>query len=140
MSVERNIQLVKDAYAAFVRGDIATIVDSLTDDVEWEGVKGTEGVLPHAGVRRGKAEVAKFFQQVGSTLAFDRFEPQEYVAQADTVVAIGRYSGTMKTSGRVAAGDWVMVFNLRDGKVARFREFTDSAALVRAHQGAAVEA
>ena len=138
MSADRNTQVVKDAYAGFLRGDIAAVLDSLTDDVQWEGVKGTEGAVPQGGLRRGKAEVATFFEQVNSTFAFDRFEPQEYVAQGDTVVAIGRYSGTVKGSGTHTASDWTMVFTFRDGKIARFREFCDSAAIVRAYAGVLV--
>jgi ketosteroid isomerase-like protein len=135
MSADRNTQVVKDAYAAFLRGDVAGILNLLTDDVEWEGVKGTEGTLPQAGLRRGKAGVARFFQEVDTTTQFDRFEPQEFVAQGDTVVAVGVYSGIAKANGQRAGSDWVMVFNMRDGKVARFREFCDSAALVRAYGG-----
>ena len=138
MSADRNTQVVKDAYAAFLRGDIAAILDALTDDIEWEGVKGTEGTLPQAGPRRGKAEVARFFQEVDSTTRFDRFEPQEYIAQGDTVVAVGMYSGIAKANGQRATSDWTMVFNMRDGKIARFREFCDSAALVRAYGGVLV--
>jgi ketosteroid isomerase-like protein len=137
MSAERNTQVVKDAYAAFVRGDVAAILASVADDVEWEGVKGAEGVVPQAGVRHGRAAVAQFFQQVNDTIAFETFEPREYVAQDDVVVAIGRYSGKAKPTGRAVGGDFVMVFTIRDGKVARFREFTDSAMLVRAFSQAA---
>ena len=132
MSAERNTQVVKDAYAAFVRGDVAAILDVVADDVEWEGVKGAEGVVPQAGVRQGRAAVAQFFQQVNETIAFETFEPGEYVAQGDLVVAIGRYSGKARPTGRALGGDFAMVFSIRDGKIARFREFTDSAMLVRA--------
>jgi ketosteroid isomerase-like protein len=132
MSEPRNTQIVREAYAAFGRGDINAIVSLLTDDVEWEGVKGTEGVLPQAGRRRGKAAITEFFGQVDSTTQFDTFEPLEFVAQADTVVCIGRYSGKAKTTGRSIAADWVMVFSFRGDKIARFREFTDSAQLVKA--------
>jgi ketosteroid isomerase-like protein len=137
MSADRNTQVVKDAYAAFLRGDVASILDNVADDVEWEGVKGAEGVLPQAGVRRGRAAVAQFFQQVNDTVAFETFDPIEYVATGDTVVAIGRYSGKAKPTGRALGSDWAMVFTIRDGKVTRFREFTDSAMLVRAFAAAA---
>ena len=138
MSADRNTQVVKDAYAAFLRGDVAAILNVLTDDVEWEGVKGTEGTLPQAGLRRGKAEVARFFQEVDSSTQFERFEPQEYIAQGESVAVVGTYSGIAKTNGQRSSSDWVMVFTMRDGKVARFREFCDSAALVRAYGGVLV--
>ncbi len=133
MSAEQNTQIVKDAYAAFGRGDVNAILAALDDSIEWEGVKGTEGVAPHAGIRRGKAAVAEFFQILSTTLDFQLFEPREFVAQGDAVVAIGRYKAAIKATKKVSESDWVMVFNIRNGKVARFREFTDSAAIVRAY-------
>src|SRR6187455_2164154 len=133
MSETQNTQIVKDAYAAFGRGDVNAILALLDENVEWEGVKGTEGVAPHAGKRQGKAAVGQFFQQLGSTLDFQLFEPREFVAQGDSVVAIGRYKATVKATKKVSESDWVMVFNFRNGKIVRFREFTDSAAVIRAY-------
>jgi hypothetical protein len=132
MSDSRNTQIVKDAYAAFQRGDISAILNLLTEDIEWEGVKGTEGVLPQAGKRHGRAAVQEFFGQVGATTQFDTFEPREFIAQGDTVVAIGHYAGKAKPTGRSIATDWVMVFAFRGDKIASFREFTDSAQIVKA--------
>ena len=132
----QNTQVVKDAYAAFGRGDVNGILALVDDNVEWEGVKGTEGVAPHAGLRRGKAAVREFFAIVGSTLDFQAFEPKDFVAQGDTVVALGSYKATIKTTKRSMGSDWAMVFTFRNGKIARFREFTDSAAVVRAYAAA----
>ena len=35
MKEQENIALVQRMYEAFARGDIQTIVENLTDDVEW---------------------------------------------------------------------------------------------------------
>ena len=132
-----NTQLIKDAYAAFQRGDIAAILSSCDENVEWQGVIGTEGVLPQSGLRRGHAQVAEFFKQVAETTDFVSFEPKEFVAQGDKVVALGSYSAKMKPSGQNYSSDWVMLFTVRNGKVTAFREFSDSAQLVRAYKGEA---
>ncbi len=133
MSDAQNIQTVKDAYAAFGRGDVNGILALLDDGIEWEGVKGAEGVAPHAGLRRGKPAVAEFFSLIGSSLEFHTFEPREFIAQGDAVVAIGFYNVTVKETKGQSKGDWAMVFNFRNGKIVRFREFTDSASVVRAY-------
>ena len=101
MSEAQNTQVIKDAYTAFQRGDIKTILDSLDDNVVWQGVIGTEGVLPQSGVRRGRAAVAEFFKQVADTTDFTEFTPQTFVAQGDIVVALGRYSAKLKPSGGI---------------------------------------
>jgi ketosteroid isomerase-like protein len=131
MSEARNTQIVKDAYAAFLRGDIAAILAMVDDAVQWQGVIGTEGVLPQAGLRQGRDAVAEFFSQVDATVGFDEFAPGEFIAQGDQVAVVGSYRGRAKTTGERFETVWVMVFTIRDGKIARFREFTDSAQLVR---------
>jgi ketosteroid isomerase-like protein len=137
MSEAQNTQVIKDAYAAFQRGDVKTILDSLDDNVVWQGVIGTEGVLPQSGVRQGRAAVAEFFKQVADTTDFTEFTPQTFVAQGDIVVALGRYSAKLKPSGGTMSSSWVMVFTLKNGKVIDFKEYSDSAQMVRAYKGVA---
>lgn len=138
MSETANTQIVRDAYAAFQRGDIDQILALVDDDVEWEAVKGAEGVAPTAGVRRGRSGVAEFFSQLAASTSFQKFEPREFIAQGDHVVAIGAYELTVAATSRRVAAEWVMVFTIRNGRVARFREWTDSAQVVRAYATVAV--
>ena len=137
MAEAENTQVIKDAYAAFQRGDVAAIVNACDENVEWHGVIGTEGVLPQSGLRHGRAAVAEFFKQVAESTDFNSFEPKEFVAQGDTVVALGSYSARMKPSGNSFSSTWVMVFTVRNGKIAKFQEYSDSAQLVRAYKGVA---
>ena len=129
MSEAQNTKVVQEAYAAFGRGDIPGLLGSMTDDVTWRPVIGTAKHVPFSGERKGKAGVAEFFKIVSETEDFQQFEPREFIAQGNTVVAIGHYRAATKASGRTFDSDFVMVFTLRDGKVAAFREFTDSAAV-----------
>jgi ketosteroid isomerase-like protein len=129
MSEAQNTKVVQDAYAAFGRGDIPTLLGYMTDDVQWQPVLGTGKHVPFSGERTGKAAVAEFFKIVAETEDFQQFEPREFVAQGDKVVAIGRYRAITKATGKTFESDFVMVFTLRGGKVAGFREFTDSAAV-----------
>jgi ketosteroid isomerase-like protein len=47
-------------------------------------------------------------------------------------VAIGEYLWRSKVTGRVFDAHFVHVVNIRDGKIYRFREYTDTAAAVAA--------
>lgn len=129
MSEAENTKVVQDAYAAFGRGDIPTLLGYMTEDVHWRPVIGTGKQVPFSGERKGKAGVAEFFKQVAASEDFQQFEPREFVAQGDMVVAIGHYRGVTKATGKMFDSDFAMVFTLRGGKVATFREFTDSAAI-----------
>jgi ketosteroid isomerase-like protein len=124
-----NTKVVQDAYAAFGRGDVQSILNSLTDDIQWRAVIGAGTQVPYSGERRGKAAVAEFFKQVAEAEDFEVFEPKEFTAQGDTVVAVGHYRAKVKKTGRTFESDFAMVFTLKGGKVAAFREFTDSAAI-----------
>jgi uncharacterized protein len=124
-----NTKVVQDAYAAFGRGDIPTLLGYMTDDIHWRPVIGTAKHVPFSGERRGKAAVAEFFKQVSASEDFQQFEPREFVAQGDKVVALGHYRAVTKATGKTFDSDFVMVFTLRGGKVAAFQEFTDSAGI-----------
>jgi uncharacterized protein len=123
-----NIKVVQEAYAAFGRGDVQAILDRLDDSVAWTAVYGAGSNVPMAGERRGKAAVAEFFKLVATHVNFARFEPKEFVATGDKVVALGHY--TAKTSAnKEFDSDFAMVFTMQNGKVTKFQEFLNTAAL-----------
>lgn len=124
MSEAANVELVQQAYAAFKRGDIPAVLDSLTDDIEWI----EPDVPPLGGVYRGKESVAVFFKKLGDMSEFTSFEPIKYVAQGDHVVALGHYNATVRATGKAYECDWAMLFVITNGKVSKFQEFTDTAA------------
>ena len=134
MSTEANIEIAKKAYADFGRGDIASILAVLADDALW--ITPGEGI-PTEGTRHGKAEVTAFFQAVADTWNFTAFEPREFVASGDTVVAIGSYAATARATGKSISSEWTMVWKFRSSKVTHFREYTDTLALKNAVSGVA---
>jgi len=128
MSEADNTKVVQEAYAAFGRGDVQSILDRLDDGIVWQGVYGAASNVPMAGERRGKPAVAEFFKLVATHVNFSRFEPKEFVATGDKVVTLGHY--TAKTSAnKEFDSDFAMVFTMRNGKVTKFQEFLNTAAL-----------
>ena len=126
MSEQENIGVVKQAYENFKTGNIEAILNQLSDDVDWR-LPDIENV-PFAGARRGRAQVAEFFSVLADAQDTRSFEPREFVAQGDKVVALGTYEWAVKASGRAYGGDWAHVFTVRDGKIAAFHEYMDTAA------------
>jgi ketosteroid isomerase-like protein len=128
MSEADNTKVVQDAYAAFGRGDVQSILDRLDDGIVWQGVYGAGSNVPMAGEKQGKPAVAEFFKLVATHVNFTRFEPKEFVAAGDKVVTLGHY--TAKTSAnKEFDSDFAMVFTMRNGKVTKFQEFLNTAAL-----------
>lgn len=128
--VRQNVDVVQQTYEAFGRGDIPAVLNLLTDDVEWTFQ--APSVVPFAGTRHGREGVAEFFSLVGENLEFQQFEPRNFVAQGDIVVVLGYERNLIKPTGRTFEQEWVHVYTLRDGKIAKHRGFEDTAAYVEA--------
>ena len=125
MNAEKNVEIVQNAYAAFSQGDMGALFDCFADDILWI----TPGNSAFAGERRGKGEVADFFRMLDEQWEILAFEPREYLASGNRVVALGRYDMRARSTGRAAASHWAMVWTVRDGKLTRFQEYTDTSTL-----------
>ena len=62
MSADANIKTIAEVYQAFGRGDVAAIIDTVTDDVDW-AAEAASSAAPWYGVRHGKDAVAAFFSE-----------------------------------------------------------------------------
>lgn len=134
MAEHENVQTVQQLYAAFHRGDRAAFLNTLADTIEWF-VPGPTQILPWAGLRRGREQVAQFFAEFAQTAETEQFEPQEFIAQGERVVVLGQRRDRVKATGRIFESDWVQVFSLSEGKIVRFHGYIDTAALVAAFRG-----
>ena len=132
MNEQANTQLIQQAYEAFGRGDVLAVLSMLTDDVDWYTPGSSD--IPYAGRRRGRDGAAKFFRllsEADETLAFD---PREFFANGDKVVVLVSYQGRARATGKMIEQEWIQVFTVRNGKIASFREFYDTAAIAAAYR------
>ncbi len=134
MNEQENIKVVQQAYSNFKNGDIAALLNLLSEDIQWQ-IPDIENV-PFAGKRQGRKEVAGFFSSLAEVQEAINFEPQEFIAQGDKVVILGRYQWRLKATGKEYGGDWAHVFTVRDGIVTNFQEYTDTAVAATAFQKA----
>ena len=129
-----NITHVQNMYAAFGRGDVASIIAGASPDIDWESV-GRQSDFPALGPRKGSKEVEEFFRIVAENEDFSDFSPREFYPVEDKVFVLGSYRLKIKKTGKPIASEWVHVFTLKDGKVTRFREHTDTAQFAEAYRG-----
>ena len=134
MNEQQNLDLVRRGYEAFGRGDIDALLELLAEDIEWASPGPPE--LPTAGTRRGRQQVAEFFQAVDQVFEIQRFEPKSFIAQGDVVVVLGNDTAKVKATGKVLTDEWAHAFTIRDGKIAAMREYLDTAAVVAELQAA----
>lgn len=132
MSEIENTNIVQNVYENFKAGEIKALLNLLSDDIEWQ-LPEIDNV-PFAGKRRGQEQMGQFFASLVDTQEVQHFEPREFIADGDKVVALGHYAWHVKATGREFGGDFAHVFTMSNGKVIRFHEYMDTAAAAAAHR------
>src|SRR2546430_15121753 len=95
IATKSNVQLIQDAFADFLSGNIPGIINICTDDIVWGSYKNPE--IPFAGNFFGKEGVMEFFKGVSENINYFAFEPCEYISQDDVVAVFGHHAGTVKS-------------------------------------------
>jgi uncharacterized protein len=120
---EQNVELVEGIYGAFARGDVPAVLGAFADDIEWFEAEG----MPYGGLHRGGEAVAqKVFGPITEDVEGFGVTPEELIGSGPTVAAVVRYTGTGKATGKALDVPAVHVWDIRDGKAARFRQFMDT--------------
>jgi ketosteroid isomerase-like protein len=126
MSADVNIKTIQSVYEAFGRGDVAAILDNVTDDVDW-AVEAASTGAPWYGARKGKAGVTSFFEGFGSTMEVEEFAPYAFGASEDEVFTVVRLRTKSRSTGRASAMNLHHYFKFRDGLISSFRGSEDTA-------------
>lgn len=126
-----NLALVQRTYAAFSAGDIAAILANGTPDIVWIS-GGSRDDFPTLGHWDGLEGAAGFFAAVAKHDTFTSFDVKSIHAADGMVFALGHYGITATATGKHFESDFVHVFTIANAKVARFQEFTDTAAFLKA--------
>jgi ketosteroid isomerase-like protein len=130
MTIQENVQTVKDFFAAVGRGDTQGLLALSVEDIEWI-IPGEK--WPLAGTHRGQAGLADLLQRA-SEMEISYPEPPEFVAQGDRVLMVGFARGKVKATNRTFEDHFVFAITVRNGKVTNIREYIDTQALARASQ------
>ncbi|MEO9340841.1 nuclear transport factor 2 family protein [Mesorhizobium sp. SB112] len=130
MSIETNIQAVKDFFAAIGRGDREALLALVAEDIEWI-IPGKD--WPLAGTHRGHAGLTDLLETASKSIETST-EPREFVAQGDRVLVLGFTSGKIKATNKMFEDDWIFAITVRDGRLTNIREYVDTQALARASQ------
>ena len=131
MSIQENVQIVKDFFAAMGSRDKQGLLALVAKDIEWI-IPGED--WPLAGTHRGHAGLADLLQKASETVETSYPEPPEFVAQGDRVMVVGVATGKIKATNKPFKDDWIFAITVRNGKVANIREYIDTQALARASE------
>ena len=127
-----NVATVARIYEAFGRGDVASIIDELDDDVSWdEGIRETG--VPYLLPGRGKQHVIGFFERLAVTLELTQFDLGPLCDGGDVVTVPIVLAGRIIGGGAIPANEEAHIWRFgEDGKVTSFRHVGDWALHERA--------
>ena len=79
MSIEKNVQVVKDFFAAIGSGDKQRVLSLVAEDIEWI-IPGEN--WPLAGTHRGHAGLENLLQKANETVETSYPEPPEFIVSS----------------------------------------------------------
>ena len=126
-----NVDSVKALYQAFAKKDIPSVLGFLSPDIAWTEAEG----FPYAGTYHGPGSVlTEVFMRLGTEWDGFAAVPEEFIDGGDTIVTLGKYSGTYKATGKNFQANFAHVWKLRDGKAIRFIQHVDTLLVHRSMQ------
>ena len=133
MSTDDNVKTIHAVYEAFGRGDVAAILDALTDDVDWASESSSTEV-PWWGVRHGKEQVTEFFTQLAANEEVLEFTPIAMVGAGDDVLTVVRYRAKATKTGKTVDMEIHHHFHFSDTLISRYRGSEDTLQTLRSYE------
>lgn len=123
--------IVEEFYQALRTGDVERVVALLSSDhLEWTEA---ERFPYYGGVwRRAKDVVDHLFIPLSRDWEGFTVQPREFIANGEKVVSLGQYEGTYRATNRHLTVPFAHRWVVRDGKVVKFDQYTDTAKVIEA--------
>jgi ketosteroid isomerase-like protein len=128
-----NVALARRLYDAFAGGDVPTVLAAFDDKIEWREAEGNPMANEDGSAFVGADAIV---QHVFMPLATDwegfTVTPEKITATETGVVSEGRYTGVYKSTGIAVDSQFAHVWQINDGKLTGFQQYTDTATFRRA--------
>jgi ketosteroid isomerase-like protein len=123
------LETVRTFYSAIASGDTGKMVDLMTSDIEWISV------VDFNVQEKGPAEVMKkvFAPLMQEWESFSP-SPSEFLVDGSTVVSLGRFACVHRATHKRADLPYAHVWDVREGKIWRHRQYLDTMALEEARR------
>ena len=130
---ERHVSLLKAAYKKWHEtkaGSVEHWLELMTDDIQFRSLGSGAPKVEFTRTSTCKEEVKGYFSQLTSEWEMIHYTIDEYIAQGDRVVALGRCGFRNKRTGKVLETPKADFHRFRNGKMCEFFEFYDTAQLI----------
>jgi ketosteroid isomerase-like protein len=132
---ENNVELARELYAAFGRGDIAQVLAAFDERIEWREAEGNPYQMDGSAWIGTEAIVSNLLQKLATEWDGFTVTPATFTATADGVLTQGRYTGTYKPSGQSIDAQFAHVWTIRDGKIVAFQQYMNTAQMQAVMKG-----
>lgn len=119
-----NIATVRSFYAKLSAGDAPGALALMAGDIEWKTMWRYK--VDGRGPQKVAEGVLMPLMAEWSSFALDS---DEFIADGETVVSLGRFTGVHAASGKSVDAAYAHVWTIRDGRIARFRQYIDTLAV-----------
>ncbi len=119
-------EIVASLYEAFGQGDLPTVLGMLDPSISWHEAEGNPYQPTGDGWIGPDAVVSNLFEKLGEDWSEFVVNPSLYHDSGSVVTVEGRYNGN-HSSGKNLNAQFCHVWTLRDGKVIKFQQYTDTA-------------
>jgi ketosteroid isomerase-like protein len=125
-----SVTVIRGIYEAFGSGDIPAAIGAMSPDIVWNEADDFPYAdrNPYIGPQ---AILEGVFGRIGAEWEGFGAHVEELLDAGDTVVALGRYGGTCKATGKSQDTQFVHVWRLRDGKAVRFQQYANTLHVAR---------
>jgi ketosteroid isomerase-like protein len=118
-----NTATVIALYEKFGKGDVPGILAMSSDDLVFEIQDRMFDSKPR--FFKGKAQVASFFQELGSKFQYAKFQPTRFITDGDDVMILVSVEYTLTATGKKYTSEYTHHFKVVNGKVTYFRGVDD---------------
>jgi ketosteroid isomerase-like protein len=123
--VPTNKEIMESVYAGFAVADLPAVLAMMDPKIEWTEAEGWP--LYDGTVVGPQAIVERVFMRLGEIGDNFSLNVEQFVADGDTVVALGTYNWNRTGSGEPAEVKMAHVWTLDNGKIIRFQQHVDTA-------------
>lgn len=120
-----SLGVVRSVYDAFAKGDIDAVLGLMSDKVEWNEAEHFP-YWPGGPFIGPQAVLNNVFARVGQDFDDFKVDVGRLVGCGETVLSEVRYRGTAKATGKRLDVQVAHVWDVRDGKIARFQQYADT--------------
>ena len=122
-----GLTVVSELYEAFGRGDIPAVLGAMDTEIHWHEAEGNPYMPSGEAIVGPNAILEELFMKLAEDWDGFAVHPHTFHDAGDVVVVEARYSGTHNRTGKPLDAQVCHVFTLRNGKIAKFQQYVDTA-------------